>query len=127
MDLLVDTRGKSKCQTEEGDLQVMAGLWDFRGKGSVTQVVTEKRPMLKKFLQILACLLAQEGKAEPVHGVFRVGGELQTSTESIVRRWEEYIEDLLNPNNTHYDGEAEVEGFGLGSIVTGVKVAAAVK
>ena len=53
--------------------------------------------------------------------------ELLTSTESIVRRWKEYFEDLFNPTNTHSKEEAEPEGFRLGSPITKVKVAVAVK
>ena len=63
----------------------------------------------------------------PVHALFIVGVELLTSTESIVRQWKEYFEELLNPTITHSEEEAEPEDYGLGSLITGVEVAGAVK
>ena len=54
----------------------------------------------------------------PVHTVFSAGGELLTSTESIVRRWKEYFEDLLNPT-MHSEEETKPEVFGLDSPITG--------
>ena len=53
----------------------------------------------KKFWQTVRRL--RRGKKYPVHTVFSAGGELLTSTESIVGWWKEYSEDLLNPMNTH--------------------------
>ena len=67
------------------------------------------------------------GKQNPVHAIFSVGGELLTSTESIVRRWKEYYKDLLNPTNMDSKEETELENLGLGSSITGVKVAETVK
>ena len=51
--------------------------------------------------------------------VFSVGGELLTSTVSIVKRWREYFEVLLNPTNMHSEEEAEAEDFGLGALGVG--------
>ena len=50
-----------------------------------------------------------------------------TSTESIVWQRKEYFDDLLNPTDTHSEEEAEPDEFGLGSPITVVKVAGAVK
>ena len=91
-------------------------------KGSATQVITEPKtqvweefveameqdfqPVPKKFWQTVWRL--RRGKQNPVLMVLSVGGELLTSTESIVRRWKEFFEDLLNPNNTYSEEEAEL-------------------
>ena len=40
--------------------------------------------------------------------------QLLTSTDSIVRQWKEYFEDLLNPTNTHSEKEAEAGGIWAG-------------
>ena len=60
-------------------------------------------------------------------GVFSVGGELLILTESVVQRWKEYFEDLLNPTNMHSEGEAGPNDFGLGSVIIGLEVAGVVK
>ena len=59
--------------------------------------------------------------------IFNVGGELLTSTVSIVWRWKEYFNDILNPIKTNSEEEAELEDFGLGSPITGTEVAGVVK
>ena len=60
--------------------------------------------------EILAnCLAAQEGKAEPIHMVFSVKGELLTSTESIVQHSKEYFKVLLNLTNTNSEEKASQE------------------
>ena len=46
-------------------------------------------------------------------------------SESIVQWRKEYVEDLLNPNNTHSEEKEGPED--LGSFVTGVEVATFVK
>ena len=78
----------------------------------------------KKFWQIVRRL--RRGKQNPVHTVFSAGGELLTSMESIVGRWKEYFEDLLNPT-THSEEETKPEDFGLNFPITGAEVARAVK
>ena len=77
----------------------------------------------KKFWQTIWWI--RRGKWNPVHTAFSVGGELLTSTESIVQWWKEYFEDRLNPTKTHFKEEGDLEG--LGSHITGVEVAGAVK
>ena len=69
----------------------------------------------------------RRGEQNPIHMVLSVGGELQTSTESIVGRGKEYFEDHLISNNMHYEEEAEQEDFGLVSLITWIRVAEAVK
>lgn len=42
-------------------------------------------------------LTPEEGKQCSAHTVYRGSGQLFTSTGELVRRWTQYLEDLLNP------------------------------
>ena len=76
--------------------------------------------VLKKFWQTVQRL--RRGKQNPVHKVFNVGAEFLSSTESLVGRWKEYIEDLLTATNRHSEEAAKPEDFGLGSPIIWVEV-----
>ena len=54
-----------------------------------------------------------------LHTVVSVGGEFLTAPESIVRQWNEYFKNLLDPTNKHSEEKAEPEDFKLGSLITG--------
>ena len=52
---------------------------------------------------------------------------LLTSTRDIVDRWKEYFEDLLNPTDTPLGKEAGPGDLGVGSPISGAKVAEVVR
>ena len=79
---------------------------------------------LKKFCQTVWPL--RGGKQNSIHAVFSVGRVLLTSTVSMVQRWKEYFDNLLNPTNKYSEDEAEPEDFGLGFPITGAEDAGAV-
>ena len=80
---------------------------------------------LKKLWKTVRWLRKKSGN--PIHTIFSVGGEMLNSTGSIVRWRKEYFKDCLNPTNMPSEEEADLKDFGLGSLITGVKVAGAVK
>ena len=69
----------------------------------------------------------RRGKQCSTNTVYGGDGELLTSTRDVVRRWQEYFEDLLNPTNMPSHEEAETGGPGVGSPITVVEVTEVVK
>ena len=100
---------------------ILTQLWDEFGEAMIQDFQLAPKNFGKLFGS------SGEESGTHVHMVLRVGWELLTSTVSIIQQWKEYFDDLLNPTKTHSKEEAKLKDFGLGSLITRVGVARAVK